>query len=219
MFILGLTGPTGVGKSFAAEVFAAEGFAVVDADAAARAVVAPGSPCLGSLAEAFGVDILRPDGSLNRALLASRAFADPTSTRRLNAVTHPVIVQKIEEDLRCMRRRGENSVLLDAPALYESGADRFCNRVLAVVADSPALILMRIMRRDGLTEAEARRRISAQPEPSFYTKRADFILVNRGDSEAFVKEVRALIAQLRETGALSGLPVNRSPAIRGKPPE
>lgn len=200
MFLLGMTGPTGVGKSYAANVFAGEGFAVVNADATARAVVAPGSETLARLAQAFGADILQKDGTLDRTLLAARAFASPETTRRLNRITHPAILRRMESELDVLQKKGAAAVLLDAPALLESGADRFCDKVLAIVADDPALCLTRIMRRDGLTEAEARRRMRAQQEPSFYTRKADFVLVNRGDSIAFVREIQTLIERMRAEG-------------------
>ena len=91
--VIGLTGQTGAGKSTAAALLRAQGLAVIDADEIARKVTRPGSFVLSALAAAFGADLILPDGSLNRPLLAQRAFSSPGQTARLNAITHPAIIQ------------------------------------------------------------------------------------------------------------------------------
>lgn len=94
--VIGLTGQTGAGKSTAAALLRAQGLAVIDADEIARKVTRPGSFVLSALAAAFGADLILPDGSLNRPLLAQRAFSSPGQTARLNAITHPAIIQQMQ---------------------------------------------------------------------------------------------------------------------------
>lgn len=179
-FILGLTGPTGAGKSLLSAYFAkTRGAAVIDADKAARAVTGPG-PVLDRLAEAFGHGILREDGSLDRAALSAKAFSSRENTQRLNAITHPAICEKMREKLDDCLKAGKAFIILDAPLLFEAGANALCTRTLAVLAD-PALRESRVRRRDSLSPEAAALRISAGQPDEFYLARANGILYNRGD--------------------------------------
>lgn len=187
--VVGLTGPTGSGKSTAAARFAAAGFVIVDADRIARQVTAPGSDRLPALAEAFGREILRPDGSLDRRALAKIAFSSPENTARLNALTHPAIVAAMRAE---MAAAGDRPVLLDAPQLLEGGCAPLCDVIVGVLAD-PDIRLARIQRRDGLSEKDARRRMQAQPDDAFYRENCHVILENNGDSAAFSAAVDAWI--------------------------
>ena len=178
MFILGLTGPSGAGKSLAARHLEQRGFYHIDADLAARAVMEPGRECLKALAAAFGGEIIREDGVLDRKRLAQLAFAGGR-VAELNAVTHPFILKEIEGQLRAAEQTGARYTVLDAPALYESGADSICDKVLAVTADR-ALRVARIIERDGITKEQAETRVNAQPDERFYTDRADYIIRSDG---------------------------------------
>lgn len=173
MFIIGLTGPTGSGKSTFAAMLGARGFYVADGDRVAREIVQSGSPLLPRLAEAFGADILLPDGSLDRRLTAQRAFSTPEGVRTLNALMHPeierVIFDEIAQHPEC---RG---AVIDAAALIESGIADKCDLLAAVLAPRETR-LMRIMQRDGLTHEQAETRMRAQPDDTFYTDRADVVL-------------------------------------------
>lgn len=179
LYVVGLTGPTGAGKTEVARVFEARGIPVIDADALARRVTEPGTPCLRALALEFGEEILRPDGTLNRRELAARAFTSPDGAKRLNELTHPPIIALTKDILKQREREGKTAAVIDAPLLFESGMDCLCDLTVAVVA--PAEVrLRRILRRDaGLTEREARARMAAQQPEAFYTARAGQIL--RGD--------------------------------------
>jgi len=160
MIMIGLTGPTGAGKSTAARILTSMGCAVIDGDALAREITLPGSPVLTALAERFGGDILLADGSLDRALLASRAFADEQSRQDLNAITHPAITA-----LALARAETHGSAsgitVVDAAALPESGLARHCERIIVLTAPEEVR-LARILARDGISEAAARQRIDAQ---------------------------------------------------------
>ena len=178
-FRLGLTGPTGSGKSTAARAALEWGAQVVDADQVARMVVQPGTPCLQELAGEFGSDIVLADGILNRPLLASRAFSSQERTGRLNAITHPWITREVERQIRILAEAGTAVIVLDAPLLYESGEDVLCDAV-AVVTAPREIRLHRIMQRDGISREQAEQRISAQQEDKFYTQRADYVLDGSG---------------------------------------
>lgn len=177
MIKLGLTGPTGAGKSTVARLLEQNGIPLVDADAIARTVTEKGSPVLSALADTFGKDILFPDGSLDRRALAAVAFSSKENTEKLNAVTHPAILARIR---RALADATSDAVVLDAPLLFETGLDALCDHTAAIVADE-AVRLARITARDGISEEEAKKRMAVQSDTAFYAARADILLYNNGD--------------------------------------
>jgi dephospho-CoA kinase len=197
LFVLGLTGPSGTGKSYAAELFACAGFSIIDADSTARKVVEPRSPCLHELCEAFGSEIINSCGMLDRKMLAKKAFANKASLDKLNFITHPHIIKAINAELDALKQKGEGVAVLDAPALFESGADSVCDAVVTVTAPK-ALRLKRIMERDKLTEEQAKQRINAQPDDEYYTSRAAYVISNDGSSDAFTLKIEELTARIRK---------------------
>lgn len=179
--IIGLTGPTGAGKSTACKAAEDLGFAVINADGVAREVTEKGSALLPVLKEAFG-DVLNPDGTLCRKKLAAEAFRTPENTERLNAVMLPAITEKINEAIKALEADGRRRILLDAPTLFEAGADRLCTATVAVLAPKDTR-LSRIIARDKLTKAAAELRMSAGKPDSFYLERCNNILKNDGTKE------------------------------------
>ena len=175
--VIGLTGPTGAGKSTIASLLAEKGFLILDGDRIARDVMQPGSPLLHTLAEAFGEDVLLPDGALDRRLLAQRAFASEENTALLNALTHPEIERRMFETIDAHPEAP--AAVLDAAALIESGICKRCD-LLAVVLAPPEVRLERILARDGISRKEAETRMRAQHPDSFYTDKADVVLLNDG---------------------------------------
>ena len=136
----------------------------------------PGSFVLSALAAAFGADLILPDGSLNRPLLAQRAFSSPGQTARLNAITHPAIIQQMRAETACAFQNEAKAVVLDAPQLFESGENRACDFIIAVVA--PEELRKRIMQRDQISEESARLRVNAQKSETYYKEHADFLVRN-----------------------------------------
>lgn len=189
--ILGLTGGIASGKSFVADCFVECGAILVSADQLAREVVNPGSPTLAQLAEAFGEEILTPGGSLNRELMANKVFGDPTARRLLESITHPAIAHLAECRLAELRRSPHDLILYEVPLLFEAGAESRVDQVLVVVVD-PALQLARLMRRDSLSEDEAKQRIAAQWPQADKVQKADFVIDNSGS----LQQVRVAVAAL-----------------------
>jgi dephospho-CoA kinase len=196
LFVLGLTGASGSGKSFATSVLEQDGFFVIDADKTARKVVESGSPCLNDLSEVFGVEIINADGTLNRKLLAKNAFANKSSLEKLNSITHPFITKEINSELAILEQKGESLVVLDAPTLFESGADSICDTILAIIAPKE-LCLKRIVERDLITIEQAKERINAQPIDEYYTSRAEYVIMNNDNIEIFTHQILELSAQLK----------------------
>ncbi len=192
--VIGLTGQTGAGKSTVAAVWRDAGVPIVDADKVARQVVEPPSDCLAQLIEAFSDAILNPDGTLNRRELARRAFASADATATLNRITHPAILAAIRAQLEDLADEGHPLAVLDAPTLFEAGADALCQRVVAVTAPD-ALRRKRIIARDALDEAAADRRMAAQRDDAFYARDGVTVLTNDTTVDALKEQAAALITE------------------------
>lgn len=171
--IIGLTGPTGSGKTTVSKAAKDLGFKVIDCDKLARKAVEKGEEGLKAVVNAFGEDILLANGELNRKELAKKAFSTEEKTELLNKALLPHIVEKVKAEIN-----GEN-VLLDAPTLFESGLDSICKYTVAVLSDEN-IRKMRIINRDGLTEEEARLRMNAGKKDDYYLKKTDNIIYNNG---------------------------------------
>ncbi len=193
--VIGLTGQSGSGKSFLSGRFRERGIPVIDADRVSHRVTGEDPGCLSSLREAFGDGIFDPDGSLNRKTLGTLVFSDPERLKLLNETVFPFITREIERQIAAAESLGEALLLLDAPTLYEAGADRFCCCVAAVCAPFD-LRLERILRRDGLSREAALLRLSAQNDDAFYRERADIVLYNDGTKEEFLQKADGLIDAL-----------------------
>ena len=139
VMVVGLTGQTGAGKSTVSKVFAANGFAVINADNVARKVVEKGSRCLAEIEDFFGSDVISSDGTLNRKALAAIVFSDKNKLETLNTITYPYITSSILKLIRLHSSKNEKLILLDAPTLFESRADDFCEIIISVLADPDKL--------------------------------------------------------------------------------
>jgi dephospho-CoA kinase len=196
LLLFGLTGGLASGKSTVAARFRAQGVPVIDADLLAREVVAPGSPGLAEVVAAFGEDVLLPDGSLDRARLGDRVFADPSLRRKLNGILHPRIGALSLERAQALEAQGERLACYEAALLVENGlADAF--RPLVVVAVPEAVQLARAMGRDGFSEAQARARIAAQKPLADKVALADHVIDNGGALEDTERQADAVLAAIR----------------------
>ena len=148
---MGLTGPTGAGKSTVRDFLAQRGYPVIDADTVAKKVVSESDKCIMDLALAFSVSILNHNGTLNRQKLADIVFADKNKLQKLNEITFPHIRVAIQNILEEENRKNQKLVILDAPTLFESGCDKMCSGVLTVTASEKER-LNRILLRDRISE-------------------------------------------------------------------
>ena len=194
--VLGLTGPSGSGKSAAARLFAQSGFAVIDADKVAREVMEKGGKCLEETAAHFGREVLLPDGSLDRRKVADIVFSDKSELNALEAITYPHILRRFGELIDEYGTEHEH-ILLDAPTLFEAGADKLCSCVVCVVADEDVRT-ERIMQRDNLTEEQARSRIGSQRSEEFFREKANYIIENNSTSDVLIQRTRELIRDITE---------------------
>ena len=191
MKIIGLTGPTGAGKSNLTETAQNLGFKVIDCDKVARQAVVKDSEGLKALVKVFGTDILLENGELNRKALARKAFATLEQTETLNKTLFPFITELVEKEF------DSDLILLDAPTLIESGLNKKCDKVIGVWAD-PEIRLKRICERDGLSLEDAKIRLNAGKDESFYKENTDILIYNNGEIPEFRKEISEILTEIKE---------------------
>lgn len=180
MLRIGLTGGIGAGKSALSSTFARCGAVIVDGDVIAREVVEPGTEGLAALVEAFGDEILQPDGSLDRPALAAKAFRDDEARQRLNGIVHPLVGKRRAEIIAAVP---EDSVVVeDIPLLVESGMAPLFPLVVIVYADVEVR-LRRLVDQRGMPEEDARARIAAQASDEQRRAVADIWMDNSGSPE------------------------------------
>ncbi len=193
--IIGLTGQTGAGKTTASTILANMGFKIVDADKIARQVVATGRGCLADLVLAFSVEIINSEGGLDRKKLGQIVFGNKEKLRKLNEIIFPFILAEVKEQLTGYEGPKRPPVILDAPTLFESGADKFCDVIVSVIADKE-LRRSRIIARDHLSSEEADRRMRSQHDDKYYTSRSQYVIHNNDDPVALRLDVLHVLGQM-----------------------
>ena len=199
-FIVGLTGGIGSGKSAAATLFEEFGAAVVDTDAIAHALTAPGGTAIAPIRAAFGDEVVAPNGALDRAAMRRKVFTDAQAKGRLEAILHPMI--RAEADRRSAAARAPYVVLV-VPLLVESGGYRSRVQRIAVVDCPEAVQVARVMSRSGLSAGEARAIMAAQVGREARLAVADDVIDNGGELAALRPQIEALHRRYLEMAAVS----------------
>ena len=207
MYVIGITGPTGAGKTTALRVLADMGGQVIDCDAVYHRLLESDGALLGRIEAAFPGVV--KDWSLDRKALGARVYGDPEGLKRLTELTWPAVRREVERRLKNRRHpstgleagppprhAGEVSpaptefAVIDAIGLFESGLSELCNLTVAVVAEE-AVRVRRLMERDGISEAYARARIAAQKPAEWFAGQAELVLENNGTEAEFAEKCRA----------------------------
>lgn len=197
-FIVGLTGGIGSGKSAAADCFRSLGITVVDADVCARIVVEPNKPALKTIAEHFGQEIIQTDGTLDRAALRQKIFADAAERKWLETLLHPLIFEEIWTQLHSA---SSPYAILESPLLVEAGQQAICQRTLVI--DAPeALQLARATARDNNSTAQVKAIMAAQASREQRLAKADDVIVNDRDLTHLHTQVEALHQQYLHASTL-----------------
>lgn len=202
--IIGLTGQTGAGKSTVGKMLADVGFFYIDCDKVAKLATEKESPLLNKLENEFGKDIITQNGELDRKRLAKKAFSSKEKTDKLNSITHPFIINLVNEKISEAFFDGFDVVVIDAPQLFESGMDKNCNIVVSVISDKDKR-LKRIIERDKLDPKSANLRINAQLDEAYYKRHSDIIISNNEDFDSLKKQVTNLLdyIEVKRNGEIS----------------
>lgn len=195
MVVIGITGPTGAGKTTVLSVLRDMGGAVADCDAVYHDLLRSSAPLREELRARFGESIFDANGDLRRKKLGAIVFGDETALAGLNAITHRHIVAELKRLIARARAEGRPAIALDAIALIESGAGALCDVTIAVTAPEEARV-RRVMAREGISEEYARARAAAQKPGAWFEARCDYTLRNGGGREELERQARALFERI-----------------------
>lgn len=185
--VIGITGKSGSGKSTFCRALEDMGYTIIDCDRVAREAQGIGTACLQEIVAEFSPDILLPNGSLNRRRLGEICFSDGERLSRLNEICHPHIIAVLEAEIALCER----VCIIEAGALYESGFDGRCDKIVGVVANE-TVSAARISLRDRIPLPQARERLAAQYPTELLLERADCIVFNDGSLERLAEKARIL---------------------------
>ncbi len=196
LYLIGLTGNIGCGKSTVVGLLVARGAQVIDADAVTRQVMDVGQPAYRRIVDVFGEAILQsPAGPIDRPALGRVVFGEPAKLRELEAIVHPatrnlILAWLSEQDTHAAHQARREVAVVDAIRLIEAGYPAFCDAVWVVTCD-PAVQLRRLVEQRGMSEVDARQRIKAQPPQSTKVAVADVVIDNSGTLEQSEQQVEA----------------------------
>lgn len=197
-YYFGLTGGIASGKSTVAGMFRELGAQIIDADRIGHDLLLPSSPAYDELVATFGIEILGPEGEIDRRRLGPLVFADPARLEQLNRITHRRIIDRIEQlALECNARDPQAVVIADAALIYETGiGGRFAKMIVAWC--QPGQQIERLMAKTGISREEAERRIASQMPAEEKRRRADFVIDCSGSLEETRRQVELLFPQLQQ---------------------
>ncbi|HTS60945.1 MAG TPA: dephospho-CoA kinase [Candidatus Acidoferrales bacterium] len=197
MLKVGLTGGLACGKTFVGEALAGMGCLLIQADDLGHQVLAPGGEAYGDVVTEFGREILAADGTIDRRALAARVFGHPERLERLNALVHPAVIRREEEQIAAFAsRRPDGIAVVEAAILIETGSyKRFDKMILVICTEEQQL--ERAMRRQGAVETDARARLERQMPAGEKRKFADFVIDTSGEKEDTLRQTRAVYEALR----------------------
>ena len=191
MIVLGITGPTGAGKTTVLNVLTEFGAVVLDCDAVYHRLTESCEPMRKELSDWFGENLFDENGVLQRRVLGAIVFGDEVALEKLNEITHRYVYQAVTEAIETAREEGRPAVAVDAIALLESGLGELCDATVAVTADDE-LRVHRIMARDNISEEYARKRVGAQKPSRWFEEHCTYTLRNDGAPSEVEAQARNL---------------------------
>jgi dephospho-CoA kinase len=198
MMLIGLTGGVATGKSTVAAMFKRCGAVVIDADMLAHAVVEPGKPAWRQIVKTFGKGVLNPDRTIDRQALGSIVFRSPAKLKQLERIIHPRVAREQQRLAREAAKADPHAIVIyDVPLLFEAGIDKRVDLTIVVTADRDTQIA-RLKKRNGLSRAEALRRITSQMPLAQKRRLADYVLDGTEEKRTLLQRIRLLFKQLRQ---------------------
>jgi len=191
MLVIGLTGSIGTGKSEASRELEALGASLISADQVGHEAYTPNTDAWEQVVAAFGEEILQEDGEIDRRKLGAIVFSDAGQLAKLNQIMHPRMARMVADKIEVLRSQGTGVVVVEAALLFEAGWDSLVEEVW--VTDSPEqAVIERLRKRNGLSEEEARKRISSQMDRAERLEKSDFIIDNSGDIAGLGSAIKEL---------------------------
>ena len=192
--IIGITGPTGSGKTTLSVMLKDYNCAIVNADKLTRKVYL-NTKCIEKLKKAFGNSILNTDGSINRKALAKIVFSSEDKLNLLNQITNPLIIKEAERTFNDLYKQGYRNIVFDAPTLIESGFPKKCDIVISVIVPI-ALRIKRITKRDEISDADAKARVFAQHSDIYYISQSDIVIDNNYNEDYLLYQIKEKIVPI-----------------------
>lgn len=194
MKIIGLTGPSGSGKSSCAAFLEGLGLPVIDADRVYHGLISSYTSCTREIVAEFGAGILDHNRAIDRKALGKIVFSDTSrqKAQRLNQITHKFVREETLRLLEGYRKTSCEAVVIDAPLLFEAEFDTFCDFCISVLAPQ-AVRLARIMKRDAITKEQAERRLAAQQQDEYYISRAKYTVINDSDVQNMTRQIKEIL--------------------------
>ena len=197
MKILGLTGPSGAGKTLFSFFICAKGYPCINADELYHSMLNPPSVLLDAIRSEFGDAFFNENGELDRKALGNLVFSKKEKLELLNATVLPLVIKKMQKIATEYEKNGAKLLIIDAPTLFEAGYDKSCDITVSILAPTD-LRVERISERDEISYTDALLRTTAQKNDEFYRERSDRIIINDSDEEALKIKAHALVKELLE---------------------
>ena len=189
--VIGLTGSIGTGKSEAARQLEALGASIISADQVGHEAYTPNTEAWEQVVAAFGEDILQDDGEIDRRKLGAVVFSDPGQLEKLNQIMHPRMARMVADKIEELRDQGAEVVVVEAALLFEAGWDSLVEEVW-VTDSTEQVVIERLKQRNGMSEEEARKRISSQMGRTERLERSDYVIENSGDMPTLGNTIKEL---------------------------
>jgi len=191
MMVIGLTGSIGTGKSEAARRLEVLGASIISADQVGHEAYTPNTEAWEQVVAAFGDGILQDDGEIDRRKLGAVVFSDPGQLEKLNQIMHPRMARMVADKIEELRGQGVEVVVVEAALLFEAGWDSLVEEVW-VTDSTEQVVIERLKQRNGMSEEEARKRISSQMDRSERLERSDYVIENSGDMATLGSTIKEL---------------------------
>ena len=196
IYKIGVTGGIGSGKSAVCTIFTHLGVPVLSADDIAKEISSTNAAVRKQLIAIVGESAFQPDGSLNRAFIASKMFADKSLQRKMEKLLHPRVEKEIDRRCKEFKYRGDRMVLVEAALIYEAGLNKNLDAVIVVDADESERI-SRVRKRDAVSEASVQSRIAAQWDVKKKLQKADYVIYNNGTMDELESKVRFVLSVIK----------------------